>query len=99
MSAPSNMYAEAKTWNPFKGCRFDCVYCGPSFKKQSKRQKRLCQDCYNYAPHCHEKRLRKIPSAKIIFVCGNADISFCPPSFTRWSSASRSRLKKPVFVS
>ena len=81
MEQPSNMYADAKTWNPFKGCKFDCVYCRPSFQKQSKRQKQLCQDCYNYVPHCHEDRLSKIPSARIIFVCGNADISFCPVPF------------------
>ena len=41
MSEPSNMYAEAKTWNPFKGCAFDCVYCVPSFQRQAKRQKWL----------------------------------------------------------
>jgi hypothetical protein len=27
--------------------------------------------------------LDKIPSASIIFVAGNGDLSFCPPSFTR----------------
>lgn len=83
MIASPNMYAETKTWNPFKGCEFDCGYCTPSFQKQSKRQKHLCHDCYTYSPHCHEDRLDKIPSAPIIFVCGNADISFCPPDFTR----------------
>jgi len=77
------MYAKAKSWNPFKGCGFGCVYCEPSFKRQSKRQKNLCQDCYDYTPHCHEDRLRKIPSAPVVFVCGNADISYCPPDFTR----------------
>jgi uncharacterized Fe-S cluster-containing radical SAM superfamily protein len=77
------MYAEAKTWNPFKGCEFDCAYCVPSFQRQSKRQKRLCQNCYAYTPHSHADRLLKIPSAPIVFVCGNADISFCPPDFTR----------------
>jgi DNA repair photolyase len=79
----SNMYADAQTWNPFKGCRFHCVYCGPSFQRQSKRQKHLCDKCYKYVPHCHEERLKGIPSASIIFVSGNADISFCPPRFTR----------------
>lgn len=79
----SNMYADAETWNPFKGCRFDCTYCGPSFQLQSKRQKRLCSKCYKYVPHCHEDRLKDTPSASIVSVCGNADISFCPPSFTR----------------
>jgi hypothetical protein len=43
----------------------------------------LCQDCYRYEPHCHEDRLDKIPSAAVVFVCGNADISFCDPDFTR----------------
>jgi hypothetical protein len=38
----SNMYADAKTWNPFKGCRFDCTYCVPSFQRQAKRQMHLC---------------------------------------------------------
>lgn len=83
MTMKSNMYPEAETWSPFKGCRFDCAYCIPSFQKQAKRQKNLCQKCYNYVPHCHEGRLPKIPSAPIVFVCGNADISFCPPAFTR----------------
>jgi hypothetical protein len=78
------MYADTKTWNPFKGCRFDCTYCIPSFQLQSKRQKQICEKCYQYVPHCHDdRRLKQIPSASIIFVCGNADISFCPPRFTR----------------
>ena len=83
LNKKSNMYADAQTWNPFKGCRFDCTYCGPSFQLQSKRQKHICNKCYRYVPHCHEDRLEHIPSASIIFVCGNADISFCPPPFTR----------------
>lgn len=41
----SNMYREikngviryTKTWNPAVGCKFDCVYCEKSFKKQLKR--------------------------------------------------------------
>ncbi|NLX23994.1 MAG: hypothetical protein GXY55_20275 [Phycisphaerae bacterium] len=81
MNTPSNMYAGAETWNPFKGCGFDCVYCEPSFQRQAKRQKQRCEDCYKYKPHCHEDRLAKIPSAEIIFVCGNADVAFCPPDF------------------
>ena len=71
------MYAAAKTWNPYKGCHFDCIYCRPSFQKQAKRQKNRCKECYDYKPHRHNSRLNKIPSAEIIFVCGNADISFC----------------------
>lgn len=82
MQKHSNMYADAKTWSPFKGCDFHCTYCEPSFQRQAKRQKHLCEDCYRYVPHYHEERLAKIPSAPIIFVCGNADISFCDYDFT-----------------
>ena len=53
MSGRSNMYAEAKTWNPFKGCEFDCSYCVPSFQLQAKRQMHRCDACYRYIPHCH----------------------------------------------
>jgi hypothetical protein len=77
------MYAEAKTWNPFKGCLFGCTYCEPSFQRQAKRQRQNCDECYRYVPHYHPERLRTIPGEKIIFVCGNADLAFCKPSFTR----------------
>ena len=43
----SNMYADAKTWNPFKGCHFDCTYCVPSFQLQAKRRKNECIKCYD----------------------------------------------------
>ena len=85
MDTPSNMYAEAETWNPFKGCGYDCTYCEPSFKRQAKRRKNECMRCYHYEPHEHEDRLStgKIPSKNIVFVCGNADLAFCKPEFTR----------------
>ena len=74
----SNMYKDFITWNPFKGCEFDCTYCIPSFQRQAKRQKHICMDCYTYTPHFHKERLSKLPSSKNIFACGNGDISFCP---------------------
>ena len=77
----TNMYASAKTWNPFRGCNFGCTYCEPSFGRQARRQKHLCNQCYSFAPHCHPERLGKIPSAEIVFVAGVGDISFCPPDF------------------
>lgn len=77
------MYANTKTWNPFKGCLFECVYCMPSFQRQAKRQKHNCIDCYKYVPHYHPERLKNIPSSEIVFVCGNGDISFCEPDYTR----------------
>lgn len=83
MDTKSNMYANAKVWNPFVGCRFDCTYCEPSFKRQAKRRKQDCEECYRYVPHEHEERFKTISAKEIIFVCGYADISFCKPSFTR----------------
>ena len=84
MSTNGSMYAATATWNPFKGCGFDCTYCEPTFKAQAKRQKHNCQKCYDYVPHYHEERLEKsLPSEQTIFVCGNADLSFCKPVFTR----------------
>lgn len=77
----SNMYLNTKTWNPFKGCLYDCSYCIPSFQKQAKRQMHNCMKCYEYTPHYHPERLNKIPKAETIFVCGNSDISFCEPSY------------------
>ena len=70
------MYEDTKTWNPFKGCNFDCIYCKDSFKRQAKRQKHNCIKCYNYKPHFHPERLNKIPKAALVFACANGDISF-----------------------
>ena len=81
----SNMYPNTKTWNPFVGCRFDCVYCEPSFKRQLKRVafKIKCTKCFDYVPHLHHPRMRRIPSAPIVFVCGTGDITFCPSWYVR----------------
>ncbi len=81
----TNMYPNTKTWNPFVGCLFDCIYCRKSFQKQLKRvgHNLGCEDCRKYAPHFHKKRLTKIPSAEIVFVAGTADISFCDPELVR----------------
>jgi len=76
------MYSGTQTWNPFKGCEFDCLYCRPSFQAQAKRQKRNCEKCYRYEPHEHPERLNRIPNKQTIFVCGNGDLSFCDPAFT-----------------
>lgn len=72
----NKMYKNTVTWNPFKGCGFDCIYCDPSFKRQAKRQKNRCSKCYNYTPHYHPERLKKIPKADLVFACANGDISF-----------------------
>jgi len=78
----THMYSETKTWNPFVGCLHQCIYCIPSFQRQLKRWgKKHCSKCYNYEPHLHPERLDRIPSAKIIFVAGDGDITFCPSWF------------------
>ena len=87
----SGMYPDTKTWNPGVGCRYDCVYCEPSFQRQLKRVAGAlnCPDCYSYEPHYHPERLKKIPSGEkewkevIVFVFGTGDISFYDPSFVR----------------
>ncbi len=79
----SNMYPRTSTWSPYVGCgNFNCTYCEPSFKAYARRQKWNCMDCYDFTPHCHPKRLSRIPAGNV-FVCSQGDISFCPPSFTR----------------
>jgi uncharacterized Fe-S cluster-containing radical SAM superfamily protein len=82
MENKSRMYSDVTTWNPFKGCQFDCTYCKPSFQLQAKRQKKNCMDCYEYVPHEHPERLNHIPSAKTVFVCGNSDICFATTDYT-----------------
>jgi hypothetical protein len=79
----THMYAAAKTWNPFKGCEYNCAYCVPSFQRQAKRQMHNCKKCYDYVPHEHPDKLAAIPSAEIVFVCGNSDLSFCTPAYIR----------------
>jgi hypothetical protein len=69
------MYKNAKTWNPFVGCGFACLYCSPTFQAILKRFSK-CQQCRDYAPHWHPERLDRIPNKPIIFVCGTGDISF-----------------------
>ena len=78
----SRRHDNTETWNPFKGCRFDCVYCKYVFRLGSKRLNNRCMDCYNYVPHYHPKRLKTVPPEEGILVCGDGDISFCTPEFT-----------------
>lgn len=93
----TRMYLGTKTWNPFKGCRYDCSYCGPSYQQQAKRQMHNCTECYEFRPHQHPERLSKIPNAEIVFVGGNGDISFCDPAFVRQIIAAivKKNLKRP----
>lgn len=81
----SHMYEDTKTWNPFVGCEFDCTYCEPSFKRQLKRQKKNCLQCYRYDLHEHPERIspEKLPADKCTFVCGDSDITFANPDYMK----------------
>lgn len=74
-----------RQWNPFVGCRFNCIYCRRSFQAQLKRQKHRCISCYNYEPHEHPERLaQSLPITsygQFIFTCANGDISFCSTAY------------------
>ena len=64
-----------RTWNVFKGCKYDCNYCVQ--REQAKRQKHRCEKCYNYEPHMHLERLgEKFKSGEVVFVAAAGDISF-----------------------
>jgi hypothetical protein len=85
MKKIGNMYEDTKTWNPFVGCMYDCVYCIKSYKRQLKRVGRNigCEACFNYSPHYHPERLKRIPGSPTVFVYGTGDIAFCDPSYAR----------------
>ena len=64
-----------RTWNVFKGCKFNCVYCVQ--REQAKRQEHRCEKCYNYEPHLHPERLNeKFKEGETVFVAAAGDISF-----------------------
>jgi len=83
----SRMYERTKTWNSALGCTYQCIYCKPSFQETVARFTMLsgsnCSFCLNYVPHEHPERLNKIPSAPIIFVFGDGDITHYRPEFVR----------------
>ena len=79
MKTKSRMYEvngkRVRTWNVFKGCEFDCLYCVQ--RDQAKRQKHRCEKCYSYEPHLHPERLNeKFKSGETVFVASAGDISF-----------------------
>jgi hypothetical protein len=83
-----NMYASVKTWNPFVGCQFGCIYCVPSFQRMVKRvyfcQGKKCLGCRDFAPHEHPERIDgQLPPGKTIWCCAHGDISFARPEYVR----------------
>ena len=79
MNKKSRMYEvdgrRVRTWNVFKGCKYDCLYCVQ--REQAKRQKHRCEKCYSYEPHMHLERLsEKFKAGEVVFVAAAGDISF-----------------------
>jgi protein gp37 len=58
-----------KTWNLTVGCVHDCLYCWA--RRQAKRQKHRCKNCYKFVPHVHLNR--PVPHGRRIFVCSMGD--------------------------
>jgi len=97
------MYKESiETWNPFVGCEHDCVYCDSSFKRQMKRRKRQCMDCYDFKPHFHPERLsRSLPRTEgdnFIFCCDMGDVAFCKPEWMQQILARIGQLPDRTFL-
>lgn len=65
----SNMYKlSIKQWNPFVGCKHQCIYCKDSFQLQLKRwAKKNCKKCYDFVPHSHPERLTQPLLTKELF--------------------------------
>jgi len=87
MKKDNNMYPlSIKQWNPFVGCKHNCIYCKPSFQAQLKRwAKTECEKCYNFIPHQHPERLiQKLPKTRygqFIFVGAAGDMTFCSTEY------------------
>lgn len=79
----NRMYKEnRKSINFFVGCEHNCTYCKPSFQRQMKRQRKRCEQCYDYVPHSHVERLGKRPPKtygdEFIFFPSASDWAFIP---------------------
>jgi len=91
MKKKTNMYnLSIKQWNPFVGCKHNCIYCKSSFQRQLKRWakgKGDCPECASFKPHYKKHRTRlnqTLPRTKymqFIFTCSNGDVAFCPTDY------------------
>jgi len=72
------------TCNPIVGCYHNCIYCWA--RRQARRLKRFCKECYGFIAHTHMERIykdfgkgifRKTPADAIIFLCDMSDMFGC----------------------
>ena len=93
-----HMYKEnAKSLNWFVGCNHGCIYCIPSFQRQTKRRGKKCLKCYNYEPHAHLERLLKAPpktqGKDFVFFPSSGDPAYA--SAKEWKTAIAYTEKHP----
>ncbi len=69
------------TWNPVVGCKHWRNLCSVGHacyaRKQAKRQKNRCPECYHFIPHIHQERLGepyRVKRPSKIFVCSMGDL-------------------------
>lgn len=81
----SSLYKDTKSWNPFVGCLYNCIYCKPSYQRLVAWNGRClgCKKCESFTPHEHPERLKRVPRDKVIFVCSNGDLAFAKKSYIR----------------
>lgn len=96
-----NMYQlSKKQWNPFVGCKYECVYCTPSFQRALKRQS--CALCQSYLPHWHHERLdQRLPPTRymqFIFACSSGDVAHAQISKLITLFDRMRRMTKHIFL-
>ena len=73
----SRMFEGLRTWNPYFGCYHNC-YSGGCWAKRrlAHRIGRAinCKMCYEFTPHLHPKRLKRVPRDPRIFVVAHGDL-------------------------
>jgi len=69
------------TCNPIVGCYHECIYCWA--RRQAKRLKNFCKECYKFIPHTHIERIykdfkmrtfKRTPAYSIVFLCDMSDM-------------------------